>query len=72
MNPMVRMAIVVIVASATLGLMLPWAVAFALRTKRPHLIFWINLLFGPFIIGWLVAAVMAWRIEKGGWTHVSA
>ena len=48
-----------VVAIATLGYMLPWAVA-TTRGKRNHwAIFWLCLLLGWSLIGWVVALVMA-------------
>lgn len=48
-----------VVAFFTYGYMIPWAVA-ATRGKSNHwTIFWVNLLLGWTIVGWLVAIVMA-------------
>lgn len=48
-----------VVAVCTLGYMLPWAIA-ATRGKRNHwAIFWLDLLLGWSLIGWVVALVMA-------------
>jgi hypothetical protein len=44
--------------------MLPWAIA-ATRNLRNHwTIFWIDLLLGWTIVGWIIALVMACRSKK--------
>jgi len=43
--------------------MAPWAVA-AVRDVPHWLVFWINLLLGWTIIGWIVALVMALRAQR--------
>ena len=43
--------------------MAPWAVA-AIRDVRHWSVFWINLLLGWTIIGWIVALVMALRAPR--------
>jgi hypothetical protein len=49
----------IVVAVLTFGYMLPWMVA-ALRGKSNHwAIFFVNLLVGWTVIGWIVALVMA-------------
>lgn len=49
----------IVVAVLTLGYMLPWMVA-ALRGKSNHwAIFFVNLLVGWTLIGWVIALVMA-------------
>lgn len=49
----------IVVAICTLGYMLPWMVA-ALRGKSNHWgVFWLNLLLGWTLLGWVVALVMA-------------
>ncbi|MDI1288349.1 MAG: superinfection immunity protein [bacterium] len=52
-----------IVAILTAGYMAPWAVA-AIRDVRHWSVFWINLLFGWTIIGWIIALVMALRAQR--------
>ena len=52
-----------IVAIITAGYMAPWAVA-AIRDVRHWSVFWINLLFGWTIIGWVIALVMALRAQR--------
>ena len=53
----------VIVAIVTAGYMLPWAIA-AVRDVPHWLVFWINLLLGWTIIGWIVALVMSLRMQR--------
>ncbi|MDT9593580.1 superinfection immunity protein [Nocardioides zeae] len=49
----------VVLAIVTLGYFLPWMIA-ALRGKaNAWTIFWVNLLVGWTLIGWIVALVMA-------------
>ena len=42
--------------------MLPWAIA-ALRDVKHWGVFWVNLLLGWTIIGWIIALVMALRSQ---------
>lgn len=53
----------IIVAILTGGYMAPWAVA-AVRDVPHWAVFWINLLLGWTIIGWIVALVMALRAQR--------
>lgn len=55
--------IALIVAILTGGYMAPWAVA-AIRDVPHWSVFWINLLLGWTIIGWIVALVMSLRAQK--------
>lgn len=55
--------IAVIVAIITAGYMLPWAIA-AVRDVPHWSVFWINLLLGWTIIGWIVALVMSLRMQR--------
>lgn len=55
--------VAVIVAIVTAGYMLPWAIA-AVRDVPHWLVFWINLLLGWTIIGWIVALVMSLRAQR--------
>ncbi len=52
-----------IVAILTAGYMAPWAVA-AIRDVRHWSVFWINLLLGWTIIGWVIALIMALRAQR--------
>jgi hypothetical protein len=53
----------VIVAIVTVGYMLPWCIA-AVRDVPHWLVFWVNLLLGWTIIGWVIALVMALRTQR--------
>ncbi len=56
--------VAVLVALLSGGYMLPWAVA-ALRGKSNHwTIFWVNLLLGWTVVGWVVALVMSFSSHK--------
>ena len=53
----------IVVAVLTAGYMAPWAVA-AVRDVRHWGVFWINLLLGWTIIGWIWALVLALRSQR--------
>ncbi|MFM8352475.1 MAG: superinfection immunity protein [Actinomycetales bacterium] len=53
----------VVVAILTAGYMLPWAIA-AVRDVPHWFVFWINLLLGWTIIGWIVALIMSLRAQR--------
>jgi hypothetical protein len=55
--------VAIVVAVVTAGYMLPWAVA-AVRDVRHWSVFWVNLLLGWTIVGWIVALVMALRAQR--------
>lgn len=59
----VTKVVALIVAIATGGYMAPWAVA-AIRDVRHWSVFWINLLLGWTIIGWIIALVMSLRAQR--------
>ena len=55
----VSAVIAVLVAVLTAGYMLPWMIA-ALRGKSNHWgVFWLNLLLGWTVVGWVVDLVMS-------------
>ena len=55
----VSAVVAVLVAVLTAGYMLPWMIA-ALRGKSNHWgVFWLNLLLGWTVVGWVVALVMS-------------
>lgn len=59
----VTKVVAIIVAILTAGYMLPWAIA----TVRdvPHWgVFWLNLLLGWTIIGWIIALIMSLRAQR--------
>lgn len=55
--------VALIVAILTGGYLAPWAVA-AIRDVPHWSVFWVNLLLGWTIIGWIVALVMSLRAQK--------
>jgi len=55
--------VAVIVAIVSAGYMLPWAIA-AVRDVPHWAVFWVNLLLGWTIIGWIVALVMSLRAQR--------
>lgn len=55
--------VAVIVAILTAAYMLPWAIA-AVRDVPHWAVFWVNLLLGWTIVGWIVALVMALRRQR--------
>ncbi len=48
-----------IVTVLTVGYMLPWAIAATRGKSNTGAIFWLNLLLGWSVIGWIIALVMA-------------
>lgn len=59
----VTKVVAVLAALFTAGYMLPWAVA-AVRDVPHWLVFWINLLLGWTIVGWIIALIMAFRAQR--------
>jgi len=58
-------ALVAIVAAiATGGYLLPWMVAALRGTSHHWSVFWVNLLLGWTVVGWVVALVMAMRAHR--------
>lgn len=55
--------VAVFVAIGTAGYMLPWAIA-AIRDVPHWSVFWVNLLLGWTIVGWVIALVMALRRQQ--------
>ena len=55
--------VAVIVAIITVGYMLPWAIA-AVRDEPHWAVFWVNLLLGWTLIGWVVALIMSLRRQR--------
>lgn len=55
--------VAVVVAILSAGYMLPWAIA-AIRDVPHWAVFWVNLLLGWTIIGWIVALVMSLRRQR--------
>lgn len=55
--------VAIIVGVATAGYMLPWTIA-AVRDVPHWGIFWLNLLLGWTIVGWIIALVMSLRAQR--------
>jgi len=55
--------VAVILAILTGGYLLPWAIA-AVRDVPHWSVFWVNLLLGWTVVGWIVALVMALRRQR--------
>jgi hypothetical protein len=55
--------VAVLLAILTAGYLLPWAIA-AVRDVRHWGVFWVNLLLGWTIVGWIVALVMSLRAQR--------
>ncbi len=55
--------VAVVAAVLTGGYLAPWAVA-AVRDVPHWSVFWVNLLLGWTIVGWIVALVMALRAQR--------
>lgn len=59
----VTKVVAVVVAILSAGYMLPWAIA-AVRNVRHWSVFWVNLLLGWTIIGWIIALIMSLRAQR--------
>ena len=55
--------IALIVAVLSAGYMAPWAIA-AIRDVRHWSVFWVNLLLGWTVIGWIIALIMSLRAQR--------
>lgn len=55
--------VAVILAILTGGYLLPWAIA-AVRDVPHWSVFWVNLLLGWTIVGWVIALVMSLRSQR--------
>jgi hypothetical protein len=55
--------VAVLVAILSAGYMLPWAIA-AVRDVPHWSVFWVNLLLGWTVVGWIVALVMSLRAQR--------
>mgnify|MGYP006277352705 CR=1 FL=1 len=53
----------IVVAVLTAGYMLPWCIA-AVRDVPHWGVFWLNLLLGWTIVGWIIALVLALRAQR--------
>ncbi|MDA3022446.1 MAG: superinfection immunity protein [Actinomycetota bacterium] len=55
--------VAIVAAVITAAYMLPWAIA-AVRDVPHWAVFWVNLLLGWTIVGWIIALVMALRRQR--------
>ena len=53
-----------VVAALTIGYMLPWAIAVSRGNANAWGVFWVNLLTGWTVIGWIAGLVMAFRTHS--------
>ena len=60
----VSAVVAIVVAILTAGYMLPWAVAAFRGNRNAWTVFWVNLLLGWTVIGWIVALVMSLREHR--------
>ena len=56
--------VAVLVAVLSGGYMLPWAIAAIRSSRNAYTVFWVNLLLGWTIVGWIVALVMSLREHR--------
>ena len=56
--------VAIVVVILTGGYMLPWAIAAVRGTRNSWTVFWVNLLLGWTVIGWIVALVMSIRDHR--------
>ncbi|MEO5852090.1 MAG: superinfection immunity protein [Nocardioides sp.] len=60
----VSSVVAIVVAILTGGYMLPWAIAAVRGNANTGRVFWVNLLLGWTVIGWIVALVMSIREHR--------
>lgn len=60
----VSAVLAIVVAVLTGGYMLPWAIAALRGNANTWRVFWVNLLLGWTVIGWIVALVMSIREHR--------
>lgn len=56
--------VAVISAILTAGYLLPWAIAAVRGNANAWSVFWVNLLLGWTVVGWIIALVMSIREHK--------
>lgn len=56
--------VAIIVAILSAGYMLPWAIAAVRGNHNAWSVFWINLLLGWTVVGWIIALVMSIREHR--------
>lgn len=60
----VHAIVAIVVAILSAGYMLPWAIAAYRGNANVWPVFWVNLLLGWTVIGWIVALVMSLREHR--------
>ncbi len=60
----VSAVVAIVVAILTGGYMLPWAIAAVRGNANTWAVFWVDLLLGWTVIGWIVALVMSIREHR--------
>lgn len=60
----VSAVVAVVVAVLSAGYMLPWAIAALRGNANAWTVFWVNLLLGWTVVGWIVALVMSIREHR--------
>jgi Superinfection immunity protein len=63
-NKPVQASVAWLVAILTLGYMLPWAIAATRGKINSGAIFWLNLLLGWTVVGWIIALVMSFSAHQ--------
>ena len=63
-NKPIQATVAWVVAILTLGYMLPWAVAATRGKLNSGAIFWLNLLLGWTVVGWIIALVMSFSSHQ--------
>lgn len=56
--------VAILVAIVTAGYMLPWAIAAVRGNANTGAVFWVDLLLGWTVVGWVVALVMSIREHR--------
>lgn len=56
--------VAIVVAVVTAGYMLPWAIVAVRGNRNTWSVFWVNLLLGWTVVGWVVALVMSIREHR--------
>ena len=60
-NRPVSSVVAILVAILSAGYMLPWAIAAVRGNRNAWSVFWVNLLLGWTVVGWIIALVMSLR-----------
>ncbi|GAB3116714.1 hypothetical protein GCM10027055_26730 [Janibacter alkaliphilus] len=63
-NRPVSSVVAILVAILSAGYMLPWAIAAVRGNRNAWSVFWVNLLLGWTVVGWIIALVMSIREHR--------